>query len=270
QVTALESAQELQKLNKERQKLGEDAWSRLQGKARKSYEEFGTKMVLVNDTKIARGITGIIATRLLKTFKCPSIVITATDDGRAIGSMRSFAGFNCHDFLSNYTDLFDDFGGHAQAGGFSLDPDKVDELCIRISEDMEYMDCPDTEPEETLEIDAVLKPEDLTQDIMKVVERFEPYGEQSTPLLFMIEGARIESMTAMANSKDPGAARLRLNLSYGSHQWPGVFWSAGPRVGHDFDEGEIVDVVFRMGRNYYKNQELIQLTILDIRRHAVL
>ena len=111
QVQALEHAQELVKLNKERQRLGEEAWNRLQGKAKKSYEQFGTKLVLVNDTSIARGITGIIATRLLKAFRCPAIVITATEDGRAIGSMRSAAGFNCHDFLSNYADLFDDFGG---------------------------------------------------------------------------------------------------------------------------------------------------------------
>ncbi|MBQ2528443.1 MAG: DHH family phosphoesterase, partial [Spirochaetales bacterium] len=100
QIHALESAQKLSILNKERQKLGEDAWSRLQGKAKKSYEQFGTKLVMVYDEHIARGITGIIATRLLKAFKCPSMVITQTDDGRAIGSMRSTSGFNCHDFLS--------------------------------------------------------------------------------------------------------------------------------------------------------------------------
>ena len=269
QIKALEFAQELSRLNKERQRLGEDAWTRLQGKARKSYESFGTKLVLVNDTNIARGITGIIATRLLKTFKCPSMVITATDDGRAIGSMRSNSGFNCHEFLSRYSDLFDDFGGHAQAGGFSLNPDKVDELCIRISEDIDYLDCPDLEQEEILEIDVALKPEDMNQDLMKIVERFEPYGEKSGPLLFLMEGARIENLMAMQNSKDPGQAHLRVTLSYGSHLWPGVFWSAGPRAGHDFDEGEIVDCVFRMGRNYYKNQELIQLTIMDIRRHGL-
>ena len=267
QIHALESAQKLSILNKERQKLGEEAWSRLQGKAKKSYEQFGTKLVMVYDANIARGITGIIATRLLKTFKCPSMVITQTDDSRAIGSMRSTSGFNCHDFLSNYSDLFEDFGGHAQAGGFSLDPKKIDELCIRISEDIDYMDCPDAEEEEAIEIDAVLRPEEFNQNTIKVIERFEPYGEQSGPIEFLIEGARIESITAMPNSKDPAQAHLRVTLSYGSHQWPGVFWSAGPRVGRDFDEGDIVDVVFRMGRNYYKNQELIQLTLQDIRRH---
>lgn len=267
QVQALEFAQQLNRLNKERQKLGEEAWNRLQPKARKSYESFGTKLVLVNDTNIARGITGIIATRLLKCFKCPSMVITATDDGRAIGSIRSNNDFNCHDFLSRYSDLFEDFGGHACAGGFSLDPDKVDELSIRISEDIDYMDCPDLEHEEILEIDANLKPEDFNSSIMKIIERFEPYGEQSGPIQFMIEGARIENLNVMQNSKDASQAHLRMNLSYGSLQWPSVFWSAGQRVGEDFDEGEIVDVVFRMGRNYYKNQEMIQLTVLDIRRH---
>ena len=181
--------------------------------------------------------------------------------------MRSTSGFNCHDFLSRYAELFDDFGGHAQAGGFSLDPKKVDELCIRISEDIDYMDCPDADEEEALEIDAVLRPEEFNQNTIKVIERFEPYGEKSGPIEFLIEGARIETITVMENSKDPSQAHLRINLSYGSHQWPGVFWSAGPRVGRDFDEGDIVDVVFRMGRNYYKNQELIQLTLQDIRRH---
>ena len=267
QVSALEHAQELNRLNKERQRLGEEAWSRLQGKAKKSYESFGTKMVLVNDTNIARGITGIIATRLLKAFRCPAIVITATDDGRAIGSMRSNSGFNCHDFLSNYADIFEDYGGHAQAGGFSLSPDKVDELCIRISEDVDYIDCPDTEQEEILDIDAVLGTEDMRENLIKTVERFEPYGEQSNPLLFLVEGARVENIMSMQNSKDPAHAHLRVTISYGSLQWPCVFWSAGQRVGSDFSEGEIVDVVFKMGRNYYKNQELIQLTVMDMRRH---
>ena len=97
QLHALELSRELDRLNNERKKLGEDAWNRLQGKARKSYEEFGTKLVVVSDPHIPRGITGIIATRLLKAFRCPAMVITYTDDNRATGSMRSNAGFNCPD-----------------------------------------------------------------------------------------------------------------------------------------------------------------------------
>jgi len=264
---AMEYAQELLHLNDQRKKMGEDAWNKLQPKAKRSFENFGTKLVLITDSNIPRGITGIIATRLLKFFKCPSIVITKTDDERAIGSMRSSSNFNCHDFLSNYGDLFIDFGGHACAGGFSLPWSKVDELSIRIADDVDYMDCPSIDDNETITIDAVLKEDEFNNNIINVVERFEPYGEQNGQLIFLIEGARIESIIAMQNTKDMASAHLRLLLSYGKYQWPCVYWSAGQKVGVEFGEGEIIDAVFKMGRNYYKNQETIQLTIVDIRRH---
>ncbi len=267
QEEALNYAQQLIALNEERKKLGEEVWNKFHQKAQKSYESFGTKLVLVQDKSIPRGITGIFATRLLKFFKCPSMVITQTNDLRAIGSMRSNEGFNCHEFLSKYSDLFEDFGGHACAGGFSLPLDKVDELTIRISEDIDYMDCPVVDENENLVIDAVLKETEFNQSIMKVVEGFEPYGEQNEPIIFLIEGARIQSIQAMQNQKDPGSAHLRLMLSFGTYQWPSVYWSAGQKVGKEFNEGEIVDVAFKMGRNYYKNQESIQLTIIDMRRH---
>ena len=153
------------------------------------------------------------------------------------------------------------------AGGFSLDPKNIGELRKRIENDLDYMDCPDVEEDETIDIDALLRPEEFNQNTIRVIERFEPYGEQNGPIVMLIEGARIDTINTMPNSKDKAQAHLRITLSYGSHKWPGVFWSAGPRVGHDFDERDNVDVVFRLGRNYYKNQEMIQLTILDIRRH---
>lgn len=267
QSEAFDYAQQLVQLNKERQKLGEENWNRLFPKAKDTFEQFGSKFVLTCDDRIPRGITGILATKLQKAFKAPAMVITKTQDGRAIGSIRSPEGFNCHEFLTKYSSLFDDFGGHACAGGFSLSPDNVDELCLRISEDVDYMDCQDSDSEDVLEVDAVLSQDQFNPSIMKTIEKFEPYGEQNPPLLFLIEGARIENLGAIPNSKDPSSNHMRMTLSFGQNKWPAIFWASGQRAGRDFDEGEIVDIVFRMGRNYYKNQETIQLTVLDLRRH---
>lgn len=267
QSEAFDYAQQLVHLNKERQKLGEENWNRLLPKARDTFEQFGSKFVLAKDDRIPRGITGILATRLQKTFKVPAMVITTTEDGRAIGSIRSQEGFNCHEFLSRYSSLFEDFGGHACAGGFSLSPDKVDELSLRIAEDVDYMDCPQSEEEDILEIDSVLTQDQFNLSIMNTIEKFEPYGEQNSPLLFLIEAARIENLGAIPNQKDPSSNHMKMTVSFGQNLWPAIFWGSGQRVGSDFDEGDIVDIVFRMGRNYYKNQETIQLTVLDIKRH---
>lgn len=266
QHTAYQYSTQLASLNKERQKLGEENWLRLQDQANKFFENSGSKFVLVNDSRIPRGITGILATRLQKVFKVPSVVITTASDGRNVGSMRSPSYFNCYDFLSKYCSLFSDFGGHDCAGGFTLKPDCKDELIARISEDIDFIDCP-VDDDDTIDIDAVLSSSEFNQNLMSLVEKFEPYGEQNGPVTFRIDSARLENITAMANQKDAANNHLKIVLNYGSYRWPSVFWSAGSRVGRDFGEGEIADVVFRMGRNYYKNQETIQLTILDIKRH---
>lgn len=263
---AFKLAGRLREMNEERKKQGEKAWDRILPDARTSYEQFGTKFVIVHDNSIPRGIAGIMATRLNKTFGAPSIVITEPEKGRSVGSMRSSNGFNCHDFLSGYSELFEDYGGHAYAGGFTLKSENVDELLLRISETADYLDCPEEE-ESVIEYDAALSEIQFTPSIMKIISRFEPYGENNPPLQFMISGARLTGMTIMSNQKNAAAAHLKFNLDYGTFVWPAVFWSAGERLGQDFDDGDIVDVVFRLGRNYYRNQETIQLTVLDMRRH---
>lgn len=254
------------RLNKERQKLGEDSWDRLLPKAKESLEEFGSKFLMVEDSSLSRGITGVMAARLLKQFSVPSLVIAQVEGARATGSMRSPAGFNVRDFLARFDDLFLDFGGHACAGGFSIDSKDLAVLHDRMMEQIDCMDIADEE-EESIRVDCTLPPDYLNPDIIKLVEFFEPYGEQNPPLQFLMEGALIEDMQFLNNAK-AGPAHLKLTFGFGSYKWPAVFWKAGDRVGKDFDAGDCADVVFRLGRNYYKNHETLQLTVLDMKRHG--
>lgn len=254
------------RLNKERQKLGEDSWDRLLPKAKESLEEFGSKFLMVEDSSLSRGITGVMAARLLKQFSVPSLVIAQVEGARATGSMRSPAGFNVRDFLARFDDLFLDFGGHACAGGFSIDSKDLTVLHDRMMEQIDCMDIADEE-EESIRVDCTLPPDYLNPDIIKLVEFFEPYGEQNPPLQFLMEGALIEDMQFLNNAK-AGPAHLKLTFGFGSYKWPAVFWKAGDRVGKDFDAGDCADVVFRLGRNYYKNHETLQLTVLDMKRHG--
>lgn len=83
----------------------------------------------------------------------------------------------------------------------------------------------------------------------------------------MMEGALIEEIQFMNNHKG-GPRHLKLTLSFGQYKWPALYWSAADRVGRDFDKGSVVDVAFRLGRNYYRNQSTLQITILDLKTEA--
>lgn len=262
-----EEAQELIRLNHERQKQGEESWARLFPKAQKSHADYGGKFLIVEDEKVSRGLTGVMASRLLRHFNVPSMVLASIDEERVTGSIRSPADFNVTQFLHTLGDLFVDYGGHACAGGFSMEKCHLPSLQRRIAlaiEDMEELVDKEKEP---ICIDAELPPDYLTPDLIHLVETFEPYGEANPPLQFLIQSAVVEDIQYLGNAKKGEEGHVKLKIAYGRYRWPALYWRAASYVGVTFDCQDTVDIVFRMTRNYYRNNETLQLTIIDLRRH---
>jgi len=253
-------AKELIKLNKERKKIGEGAWDRMFPKATKSLEEHNNKLIVLNDQKLHRGITGIISARLMNFYHVPSIVIAHLED-KLIGSIRSNKMLNAKEFLSQFEDILIDFGGHPRAAGFSIKKHNLEILLKRIYHSSKNLGVSRTE--DILSIDAEIPSSYMNPDLIKIVETLEPYGEEHRPLQFLLKNAIIEELSIMGNSEPK---HVKMLIKSGSYKWPAVFWRAGERLDSDFSRGDLVDLVFRLGRNYFRNTETLQLTILDLAR----
>lgn len=248
-------------LNKQRKRLGESAWDLVINAARESYQDLDGRIVQVGSSKIHRGITGIIATRLVKFFHVPALVVSLLED-KAVGSARSVDGINIREFLDGFEDIFLDYGGHDYAAGYSMRVEDYERFRNRLSELAPTVSRPE-EGDGVIEIDAELPQKYFTPELADIVERLEPYGEGYPPLVFVSRRVVIEELQIIGK-RDP--VHLRLLIKSGNHRWPAVFWNAAPRVNVDFGLGDTVDIAFRLGRNYYRHQENLQLTILDIKR----
>lgn len=256
-------AGELDELNQRRRQLGSAAWDQALPAARASFEAMGRNLVLVYDAGIARGITGILANRLMSLFGVPSIVVTA-QDGRCIGSLRANRGFATRRFLDAFADLFTDYGGHDAAAGFHFPEDRRTEFEQRVARMLPEFPL-DTNTEERLDIDAELPHEYLKPDLLSVVDRLEPYGEGCRPIVFACRGLEILSLDLVGKN---GAQHLRLTLG-GAHKWPAIYWNALERLEEgDFSVGDKVDAAFQLGRNTFQGQEKPQLTVLDLVRSS--
>lgn len=251
---------ELIKLNKERKKIGEGAWDRMFPKAAKSLEEHNNKLIVLNDKKLHRGITGIISARLMNLYHVPSIVIAHLED-KLIGSIRSNKRLNAKEFLSQFDDILIDYGGHPRAAGFSIQKHNLEILLKRIYQASRNLGV--SRSEEILSIDAEIPSSYMNPDLIKIVETLEPYGEEHRPLQFLLKDAVIEELSIMGNSEPK---HVKMLIKSGSYKWPAVFWRAGERLDTDFSRGDSVDIVFRLGRNYFRNTETLQLTVLDLAR----
>jgi single-stranded-DNA-specific exonuclease len=246
-------------LNEQRKAQGDRAWDLCSRLGYASLEKSGGKLVYVADEAIPRGITGLLASRLVGFFKVPALVVARGAD-KSVGSLRS--PYPMDGFLDRFADLLGNYGGHDCAAGFSLASEELVRFETRL-----YLMARDFHPpiqeEARILIDAEVPPAYLNPDLIKVVEFFEPFGEGSPPLTFLTRRVRIESLEIVGRRE---AAHVKLLLAADRYRWPAVFWNAAERAGKEFAREDLVDIVFRLGRNYFMNTETLQLTLVDVKR----
>lgn len=66
-----------------------------------------------------KGVIGIVASRLIETYYCPTLVFTKSGEKLA-ASARSVKGFDVYDALEACKDHIEQFGGHKYAAGLTL------------------------------------------------------------------------------------------------------------------------------------------------------
>ena len=91
------------------------------------------KVLVVDGANWHVGVIGIVSAKLAQEFCRPTAVLSV-DEGMAHASARAVPGFNWHKALFECRDLFERWGGHANAAGFSLPAEKIAELRTRLDE----------------------------------------------------------------------------------------------------------------------------------------
>ncbi len=253
-------AVEIKKLNLERRKVGDDAWKVVHPQVGESLARNENKLIAIHEPTMHRGVTGIIAGRLSRRYNLPAAVLTTVND-IAIGSVRSARGFVATEFLSQFEDILERWGGHNEAAGFNLAVNRMDSFWERLTSVASSISLGD-EVEEEIEIDAELPAKYLTPELETLVRRFEPYGQANPELRFLARKMVLEDVQIIGKEQD----HLRLLLSGGGYKWPSVYWGAAGKVRSEFDVRDRVDVVFEFTKNFYNGNETVQLIIVDICR----
>jgi single-stranded-DNA-specific exonuclease len=256
-------AGELVAMNDGRKDLEEKVWAIAEPMARKSLAEYDEKLALVYGEDINKGVTGLMAQRIARRFNVPALAISFIDETYT-GSIRSARGYNVHALLEQCGDLFIDSGGHRFAAGFSLEKANWESFLDRIKTAAYSIELAGGEAEERIAIDAELPQDYLSPDIFKLVDRFEPYGNENDPLSFMAKQLIIKDINFIGK---PESRHLKMTMDSGRHKWPALYWQAADRVlNNEFGVDDRVDVVFSLSRDYYKGNETPQMMITDLRK----
>ena len=115
-----------------------------------------------------------------------------------------------------------------------------------------------------LEIDAELPLRQVSVELIDILSALEPTGEANPAPLFVSHGVRIDQRQQV------GAEGRHLKLMLSSEDSPSLEAIAFRRGEQYNSLPEVVDVVYHLEVNEWKNQRRVQLNIQDIRPAEVL
>ncbi len=210
------------------------------------------------------GVAGIVAGSLKEQFHRPVCILTPSADHVLKGTGRCIQGLDLHGMLSACGELFERYGGHAGACGFSLPEENLPELRRRMDELMKAVlaERPDA-LEEKLRIEKVLETGEKTLDFADALRLLEPFGEANPKPLFAITGAKVYYVQRMGSEGQharftvcgPDGIDVSCVLFRRADEFAGLLAGGGP-----------LDVAGELGINEFNGSRRLQLTVRDIKR----
>ncbi len=255
-------AQKIIELNQERKELGKAAETYAFQSAEESIKAHNGKLCLIIDERINRGVSGILAAKLVQCFGVPSITVTFPEGDIAVGSMRSCKDFSVTNFLDQFGDIFINHGGHKLAGGFSFlkkDLERFKQKAIELSSQIELK----TDEGAEEEVDAEIPLLYMTPKLLDILDKFEPYGEQNPALVFMSKKVPVLDARVLGNAEP---FHLKLNLNCGANKWTALFWKEAARLNNEFGVGDNIDILYQISRNTFNGIVTPQIILSDLKK----
>jgi single-stranded-DNA-specific exonuclease len=250
-------AAEVNRLNEERQVLTRAFEIEAHGLVQAQFES-GEYALVCGGDDWPSGIVGLVAGKLAQAYNRPTLVYRRSE-GMVVGSGRSIQGFNLLGALQACDDVFDRYGGHQAAAGFSLPAARLDELIERFQ-----LAVRETLPAERLEpvlwIDGYLKPETINYEFARSLERLAPFGAGFQYPTFAAKSLRLTESRQLGAGGQHWRARFR---AFERVPVEAIWFDHGQLAGQ-FQTGQLLDAAFRLKRTRFDGYWRLEMELLDV------
>ena len=240
---------------------------------------YSAECIVLDHPEWHRGVLGILASRVVDRTGRPALIMT-TEGGDAHGSGRSIDGYHLLDALTaihqgtqvaDAPALFQRFGGHAHAVGFSLPSDRLPLLRERLTRHSRDLLRDDLLMAD-LRCDAEVAPEELTLEALRWLERCAPFGMGNREPVLIGRDLMLTGPPRLIQDRHVCLSLTGLGID---HPLNAMGWSrsGGRGDGQDWvarcavlelGRGSRVDAAFRMRENKHADFGGLELELLDV------
>lgn len=209
------------------------------------------------------GVIGIVASKLVETFEVPAIVFTnAEEDGVIKASCRSAGELNIFELLEQCKDLFIKFGGHKAAAGLSMKKENFYIFKDRMNELLKPI--PFSLRTKTRTFDVEVGIEEINSNLLKDLEKLEPFGPGHEKPVFRMKNAIIQSYRIMKDAHVRwtfSGINSKVSVQGISFNYLGKWNEMTPEELFELQGKAGLTVQFTLGVNRFNGNETIQLMV---------
>ncbi len=215
--------------------------------------------LVVADRRWNPGVIGLTASKLAEKYSLPTIVV-AEGDRTSRGSCRSIPALHMKDALDSMAELFENYGGHRQAAGFSLPTEKIPEFKRRFDEYVRaHLTDEDFPP--VVKIDALIHPAQIDIETAEEFEKLEPCGVGNPePILACrnvlcdlpkIIGADKTHLSFLIRAETEDAENIRA-VAFGAAKFASIIGKAP------------VDIIFQPSVDFWQGERYMKCFVSEI------
>jgi single-stranded-DNA-specific exonuclease len=249
------AAKDLLQLNTERKERTKRNLFKVEEYFKRKPERTKEKIIFCYEPDMEPGVSGIVATKLVETYKRPTIFITP-DHGHGRGSIRSYDNENVLELLNLVSDLLIHFGGHKEAGGFSIELKNIPLLEERLkTAAVEWLqqDLSARVQEQSI---VSLNASEMTEKIFSELQFLQPFGQENTEPLLSIKNAKIIGFKPMSDGQ-----HAKFQVLGASSKIKFIIWNRASELENLLSKVSSLDLFGHLEENFFNNSTTIQFVV---------
>ncbi len=248
-------ATELDQQNRERQEVETQIFLAAKEKIDSEFDPARDAAIVVSARGWHPGVLGIVASRIVRKYHRPAIVIGFDDKGIGKGSGRSIEGLNLVEALNRCADSLDNFGGHEMAAGLALREEKFD-LFAKTFRKVARELLSDEALQPCLRLDHELAFTEIDIKFLRWHEMLQPFGNGNPQPLFLAREVELVAPPRVMNEK-----HLLFRLRQGDRNRRAVYFNGAPNQLPPAPW----DVAFRIRADEYEGETLVAMHVEAVR-----
>jgi single-stranded-DNA-specific exonuclease len=214
------------------------------------------KIIIIAGSYWNPGVLGLVASDLADRYHRPTILLAKGDEfARASG--RSIPEFDMIQGLVAHEHLFERYGGHFMAAGFSIQNNKIDQLKEELGayarDNLIELETP------THSIEAEIHPDEISLDVFHEIQVLGPFGVGNREPRFFLRNVTVDHARVVGAD----GRHLKLKINLGAVTLDSIGFSLGDFANQVYEASQ-VDLVVKLSRDNWNGRSKIQLELIDI------